>query len=1831
MKLPRRLIWLATLLISLFALPGLNPAQAGLNRAGDLLYRDPRTSNWLIQDRIVPPATPSGARLSVDLSSQMPPVGNQLTQGSCVAWSVGYYHKTHQEWLEHGWDVSQTAHQVSPAYIYNQINGGVDSGAYFEDAQQLLCEQGACSMQDFPYNTSNWWAWPSESAFARGILWRSNAAYWIDVTNDAGLARVKARLDSGFTTALGIRVYSNFDNINSFDTTYCACERYGTNRGGHGVTFVGYDDTKVTSDGTGAFSMVNSWGTGWGHAGYWWMSYQAVKDNYLSEGAAYYVTDRIAYQPRLLARVQIMDSTRDRFGIRMGVGRSSSPLWTKDFRQFGMRQQQSRSFPNTKLVFDMTEGDSWLAKGSTDSVFVRCIDDSSDGYTGRIDFFSGEYLPWLATGVSVDPPVTIPDYNVAAYARARLRPLHDVQAMSVVAPAGTVDSGGAGITPQAWVRDRGVDSASFPVWLKVAPSYVSNQYNVSKLPPGDSLLVSFTPTWSPVLRGSHVTTCSTALTGDNSTGNDTISGSVLVSVRDVGCSKIEFPYGTLDSGASITPACSVSNYGTTTEGAYLVRMLVGTGPAYYYNGTAVAPSLDPGERGYVAFSPVVVNWPRGGPYTVRCSTELTGDLCASNNRAPDRTVSVQVQDVGCTKIEYPYGTLDSGASITPACSVANYGMIAEGGYTVRMLVGTGPAYYYNGTAVAPSVDPGERGYVTFSPVAADWPRGGPYPVVCSTELAGDVIRSNNRAPQRTVSVRVRDVGCSKIQNPFGTIDTGRTVTPACSVSNYGTTVEGGFRVRMLVGTAPAYVYNDTAHVTSLNPGQRGYFQFPSVQANWARGAYPVNCSTELTTDMVPADNRAPARSVTLRVIDVGCTKIEFPFGTVDSCASIVPACSVYNYGTTNEGGYLIRMLVGTGPSYFYNATTSAPLHMAGQYLYVAFPSTVVRWPRGGPYPVRCSTELPGDANRSNSSAPQRSVSVQVRDVGCTKIESPVGALDSGASFVPACSVYNYGTTTEGGYLVRMLVGSGPSYRYNDTASAPSLDPGQLGYVTFPAGNADWPRGTYPVRCSTEFPNDAKPSNNRAQQMVAAQVRDVGCLSILTPSGDVDSVGPLSPQARVRNFGNADLSTSFDVVFTIGSYTSVKSVPALAHYADTLLVFDSPPWGCPSGPFSGTCETQLSGDMYPANDQQATTGRVRIVDVGCDTVLVPSGVIDSTGPFTPRARVKNYGVEDVTTPFDVVFTIGDYRSTKQVPGLAHGATAEVDFDSPPWGCPRGAFTAKCSSQYNGDAFPNNNAQTQTGTVWVWDVGAAAISAPTGEVAIYSTISPTAVVQNFGTEDITCSVRLTIRNAASQLLYDRTEDGVFVPAGGQVPLAFGASWRPDVTGRCSVEVRTSFANDANPANDVCRRTVRVVSFVSGGWVMQAGLPQGMKGKNVKDGGALAYATVAGNDTGFVYAFKGNNTTEFYRFNVLTGAWTALDTIPRYNRNRKKKGVKKGASLVMAGDGHIYATKGASTLDWWEYVPGVGHDTWLQKADVPVGSKNVKEGTGGVAVTEGGINYIYLLKGSGTFEFYRYNVKADAWEAMPNAPLGGGKPYKAGSALVYNGASAIYALKGSYNEFFYYDVLGRCWLPLAPLPLGVIRKKAKDGAGLAYDNAIVYALKGGNTDEFWTFEATAGRWLQGQSMGTSPAGKRVKYGGGLVAATGMSALYAFRGNNTLEFWSYGIPVFDEPRLAAEPGGAQGADAARAVEFGLRVAPNPLAAARNPSITYSLPVAGEVSLGLYDVTGKLMTTLAQGHALAGSHRVGLSAVGGQLSAGVYVLKLESGEYQTTSKLIVE
>ena len=76
----------------------------------------------------------------------------------------------------------------------------------------------------------------------------------------------------------------------------------------------------------------------------------------------------------------------------------------------------------------------------------------------------------------------------------------------------------------------------------------------------------------------------------------------------------------------------------------------------------------------------------------------------------------------------------------------------------------------------------------------------------------------------------------------------------------------------------------------------------------------------------------------------------------------------------------------------------------------------------------------------------------------------------------------------------------------------------------------------------------------------------------------------------------------------------------------------------------------------------------------------------------------------------------------------------------------------------------------------------------------------------------------------------------------------------------------------------------------------------------------------------------------------------------------------------------------------------------------------------------------------------------------------------------------------------------------------------------------------------------------------------------------------------------------------------------------PNPFNSAT--TINYRLPVSGHVRLAIYNITGQLVTTLIDGEVASGSKQVIWNA--GDLPSGIYLCRMEAGEFAQTRKMIL-
>ncbi len=230
---------------------------------------------------------------SADLSSELPPVGDQQSQNSCVAWATSYYYKSVLETKEHtSWDLTNPYYQFSPSFVYNQINGGKDNGTSFLAAFALLENLGDVDISEMPYDEADYLTQPTTSQLEAAKPYRIPndwAYFWAHsrmgaYSSSNDISSIKAWLSAGNILVMGIPIYYDFPAFSGNPASpYYDYDGTSEYAGGHGVCICGYNDNAnpsgIDADHRGGFKMVNSWGPAWNGAshGYVYLSYDFVK------------------------------------------------------------------------------------------------------------------------------------------------------------------------------------------------------------------------------------------------------------------------------------------------------------------------------------------------------------------------------------------------------------------------------------------------------------------------------------------------------------------------------------------------------------------------------------------------------------------------------------------------------------------------------------------------------------------------------------------------------------------------------------------------------------------------------------------------------------------------------------------------------------------------------------------------------------------------------------------------------------------------------------------------------------------------------------------------------------------------------------------------------------------------------------------------------------------------------------------------------------------------------------------------------------------------------------------------------------------------------------------------------------------------------------------------------------------------------------------------------------------------------------------------------------------------------------------------------------------
>ena len=218
-----------------------------------------RSITVTLNTTVIVPPTGSGVRLT------MPPVITQGSEGSCVAFAVGYAARSAEQYYRSGaTSYSNSSNIFSPEFLYNQIKFSTDcnSGSAMHTALDFIKLNGICTFQSMPYSSSNGCSLlptASQSSEAQNFKITSYAKMY---TTDR--AAIKSMVSQKHPVIINILADNSFISAKA---GFIWKVYSGSGTLAHALVICGYDDSK------NAYLVYNSWGTAWGDAGYSWIDY----------------------------------------------------------------------------------------------------------------------------------------------------------------------------------------------------------------------------------------------------------------------------------------------------------------------------------------------------------------------------------------------------------------------------------------------------------------------------------------------------------------------------------------------------------------------------------------------------------------------------------------------------------------------------------------------------------------------------------------------------------------------------------------------------------------------------------------------------------------------------------------------------------------------------------------------------------------------------------------------------------------------------------------------------------------------------------------------------------------------------------------------------------------------------------------------------------------------------------------------------------------------------------------------------------------------------------------------------------------------------------------------------------------------------------------------------------------------------------------------------------------------------------------------------------------------------------------------------------------------
>ena len=283
----------------------------------------------------------------------------------------------------------------------------------------------------------------------------------------------------------------------------------------------------------------------------------------------------------------------------------------------------------------------------------------------------------------------------------------------------------------------------------------------------------------------------------------------------------------------------------------------------------------------------------------------------------------------------------------------------------------------------------------------------------------------------------------------------------------------------------------------------------------------------------------------------------------------------------------------------------------------------------------------------------------------------------------------------------------------------------------------------------------------------------------------------------------------------------------------------------------------------------------------------------------------------------------------------------------------------------------------------------------------------------------------------------------------------------------------------------------------------------------------------DGTYIYMVPGGMEPDLYRYNPELNTWKQLADAPLPFYYGGSITYYDGA-LYAVSDVYGTSTSNAISKNFYKY--DILSDTWSQLTDFPetIGS--------GTDIESSGDGYIYSVRGLSTDNFWRFDTTANGglgeWEELSTIPNEQYIYYTNGHTLQFSDvqyssggtdycdSGCVYAFRGGDQVTYYmYDIAlnNGQWVVVGDTPGGV---HYGGSMALDYVNDKIYAMRGSNEDDFWTYTpGDTGTW--DTAPPDMPGGLTVDEGGSLVYYNDGTDgyVYAMPGINRQEFIRYDI----------------------------------------------------------------------------------------------------------------